>query len=265
MPELPAAPFRFEMGLRRGDLGFFTHTGDDAAVLIERAHWLKADPARYAAALDDAGPTKALLADAVALATSAIPTLQVRPDVVALGRAWALDFLLLAPDSTGAHTLRAGCVCFPSHWDLREKLGRPLAEIHAPVPTLNLSLARQIDTFLTALRPGAVWERWNWGLAATPERNNHPALRLPRITPETSLDHLWLRAEHQAFVRLPATGGVLFAIRIVIEPLPTFIEKPGAAARLADLLATMPDEIARYKGVGSARESLVLRLRAPAG
>ncbi len=256
--DLPASPFRFEMGLRRGAVGFFTNRGDDS-ILSERAHWLDAQPSRFAAALVGAEP---LLADASAFAAAANPGLACAPEAAALGRHWEPDFLVLATDASGAFTLRAGCVCFPSHWDLGEKLGRPLAAIHEPVPTLNATLARQIDTFLAALRPGAVWERWNWGLAATPERNNHPALGLPRITPDTALDQLWLRSEHQAFARLAATGAILFAIRIHLQPLADFTREPGAAAHLADLLATMPDDIARYKGIGPAREPLVQRLRA---
>lgn len=256
--DLPAAPFRFEMGLRRGDAGFFSNAAADAPLLAERRRWLDADPDRYAGAT--AG-SAALLAEAVAFASAANPVLQAAPDPAALGRAWAPDFLLLSPDAAGAFVLCAGCVCFPSHWDLREKLGRPLAEIHAPVPTLHASLGRQIDTFLAALRPGAIWQRSNWGLAATAERNNHPARQLPRIAADTPLEALWLRTEQQAFTRLPATGGILFGIRIHLQPLPELLREPSVAARLSELLASMPDEIARYKGIGTARESLAVRLR----
>jgi hypothetical protein len=255
--EFSASPFRFEMGLRRGNLSFFANSDSD--LLVERTRWLEADPTRYAAAEPGAEP---LLAEALSFATAANPGLEAASYATALGRHWEPDFLLLSPDDSGTLILRAGCLCFPSHWDLREKLGRPLAAIHEPVPTLNAALARQIDTFLAALKPGAIWERWNWGFAATPKRNNHPALKLPRITADTSLDLLWLRSEHQAFVRLPQTGAILFGIRIHLQPLAELMREPGTSARLADLLATMPDEIARYKGIGEARESLVERLQA---
>ncbi len=257
--DLPSGAFRFEMGLRRGEIAFFQNTAADAQLLAERGRWLDADPALYAAALPDSEP---LLREAAAFARAANPAIEAAPSPASLGRTWAPDFLLLAPDENGVFTLRAACVCFPSHWDLGEKMGRPLAEIHAPVPTLNATLGRQIDTFLAALKPGVVWERWNWGLAATPERNNHPALGLPRITADTPPDRLWLRVEHQAFARLAGTGGVLFAIRLLIEPLTDVIGEPGAAARLADLLASMPEEVAAYKGLGAGRAALIRRLRA---
>src|SRR3954469_19635516 len=37
-------------------------------------------------------------------------------------------------DVAGAVTLTAGCVSFPSRWSLADKLGRPMADVHDPVP-----------------------------------------------------------------------------------------------------------------------------------
>ena len=155
----------------------------------------------------------------------------------------------------------AGCVCFPSSWPPAEKLGRPMAEIHSPAPGLNSSLGNQIDTFLSRLRPGPAWLRSNWGLSASAELNQHPDRRLPRLTPELRLDQIWLRVERQALVLLPASGGVLFALRIENEPLDLLKEKaPEAALRLVQALKTMSEEIACYKGIASARDSLVEQL-----
>ena len=257
--ELPSGAFRFEMGLRRGDAAFFRNTPADDSLLAERVRWLDTESARYAVALPG---SEELLEEAASLARSLNPGLVgSASDPAALGKAWAPDFLLLSPKTTGPFLLRAGCVCFPSHWDLGEKIGCPMAEIHAPVPTLNESLGRQIDAFLTALRPGMAWERWNWGLAATPERNDHPARGLPRLAADATIDRVWLRAEHQAFLRLPQTGAVLFGIRLLIEPLGEIVREPRAAERLAQLLETMPEAVARYKGVGQARAALIAELR----
>lgn len=227
-------------------------------LLAEREHWLAVDPARYVRAVPG---SESLVEDAAEFARSLNPGMTgAVSDLLGLGRVWAPDFLLLAPDAAGVIVLQAGCVCFPTHWDLGEKIGCPLAAIHTPVPMLNDSLGRQIDGFLTALRPGVVWERWNWGLTATPERNNHPGVGRPRLTAEAAIEGTWLRVEHQAFVRLP-TGAVLFGIRLVIEPLRGIVRAPAAAARLAQLLETMPEAVAQYKGVGPARAALIAELR----
>lgn len=254
---LPSGAFRFELGVRRGDEAFFRHTPADASLLAERERWLVADPHLYARALPGSEP---MLAEAVAFARGQsveIPAITAEP--VALGKVWAPDFLLLSPREDGVFILRAGCVCFPTYWDLGEKLGQPMAAIHSPVPTLNAALGRQVDGFLAALRPGVVWERWNWGLAASPELNNHPARELPRLTAVTPLNEIWLRVEHQAFVRLP--GGVLFGIRVLIEPLREVARESAAAERLAQLLETMPAAVAEYKGLAAVRPNLLDALR----
>jgi hypothetical protein len=239
--------FEFQMGLRRGGDGFFCNRSPD--LLAERRRWLRDDPGRYSA-IEPAG--REALDELVAFARAMNPCLAA-DSLVALGEGWEPDFLVLRRDGDAEpFRLVAGCVCFPSHWDLREKMGAPVAAIHAPVPTLNATLGASIDTFLASLKPGAVWERWNWGLAATAELNNHPSRQLARLGAEATLDACWFRAEHQAFRLLPATGSVLFAIRIEIVALRELAADPAIAARLANALRTMPAEIARYKGLADA-------------
>jgi hypothetical protein len=70
--------------------------------------------------------------------------------------------LCLLQGGAAAYRLVAGVLCFPSHWRLADKLGRPLAEIHEPVPGFAEGLAATVDRFfgnLQAARP--VW-RVNW-------------------------------------------------------------------------------------------------------
>ena len=50
----------------------------------------------------------------------------------------------------------AGVVCFPSRWRLREKIGRPLAEVHGPVPLYADRLARPVDRFMRHLQPDRI-------------------------------------------------------------------------------------------------------------
>jgi hypothetical protein len=48
---------------------------------------------------------------------------------------------------------------------------------------------------------------------------------------------------------------------VVIEPLRDFMSGPRAAERLAHLLETMPEAVARYKGMADVRVSLLGELR----
>jgi hypothetical protein len=255
---LKEGAFEFQMGLRRGSEEFFRNHPEDREVLAERRRWLAAEPHRYAAQTPGAEP---LIEEAIGFARRINPSFAA-DSLLGLGKEWAPDFLLLRAAVGGEFQLVAGCVCFPSHWAIEDKIGRPLAAIHEPVPTLHAALGAKIDTFLANLRPDAVWERWNWGLAATAELNNHPSRTLPQLDAHTPIEACWFRAEHQVFRLLPETRGILFAIRIHLTPLTVIGADLTLAPRLAKALESMPPGIAAYKGLAAAREALAALLAA---
>ena len=176
--------------------------------------------------------------------------------LLALGTAWEPDFLLLKPDE-GHMRLVAACVCFPSSWDLAEKIGRPIEDIHGIVPGLNEAIGNQIHTFLAKLRPGPAFLRANWGLSRSPDLNQHPDLKLPRLDSQPTLEEIWLRIERQLLTGLPAAQGVLFGIRIEVHPLAEIKRDPLVRQRFIRALRTMPEQMAQYKGIAQAREKLL--------
>jgi dimethylamine monooxygenase subunit A len=256
----PAGDFGFHMRFRRGEIAaFYQNSADRADVIAERRKWLQQDRAKYAAALPEA---ELLLAEAVDVAKSVGVVAQIGKSAIDtitnLGAAWEPDVLLLqAPSATSQPVLRGGCVCFPSSWALEEKVGRPLDTIHAPVPTLNEQFANPAQQFLARIKPGISWERVNWGLSRSPELNQHPSRKLPRLDGTVALEEVWFRAEYQSLISLPKTGGVLFGIRLVIEPLMKLRSDEEFMAGLARAVRSMPESIAAYKGIAAARERLV--------
>jgi hypothetical protein len=266
----PDEDYGFHLRVKLGPpADFFAPTAERDRILAERRRWLEADPARHAFCLPEGAP---LLEECIALADAwnSLPAnctvhgtfADAGKRCEALGREWEADFLLLAPDAAGEMVLRAGCVCFPSSWALEEKIGQPVTVIHEPVPGLNASLGTTINTFLRKLRPGVAFLRWNWGLSRGVEWNMHPARNLPRLTPPLRADEVFVRLEYQALVALPASRGVLFGIRLAVFPLAEV--KADAAARkgLQRALATMPEAVARYKGLWAARMELLRLLEA---
>jgi hypothetical protein len=255
--------FRFELGLRQVSGDFFASSADHDAVLADRAALLDSHPARHAAMLDEGADlirlTRLFASEVSGVSPASKPS--ALEDCIDLGSHWEPDFLLLKPAADGLHRLVGGCICFPSSWDLHEKLGLPVEAIHAPVPTVNQTLGTQISAFLGRIKPGAVWERWNWGMAAVDALNHHPALAHPRLHAGSTISGTWLRLEHQAFRSLDARGGLLFAIRISVLSLIEIAKQKEAALRLAELLETMPADIATYKGLLTARIPLVQQLR----
>ncbi|HXG46575.1 MAG TPA: DUF3445 domain-containing protein, partial [Methylomirabilota bacterium] len=251
----PDEDYRFRLNLEREDVArFFAPTEHHEALLAERARWIQTTPDACVAALPEAAEVVMRFAELVSgtMCPSPIERTDTLSLCAELGRHLEPDFLVLKPDREGTFRLVAGCVCFPSSWSLPEKMGRPLGEIHGVVPGLNASLGRSIDGFLSRLKPGTGWRRANWGLSRSPELNQNPERRLPRLDAAVRENEVWLRIEHQILTALP-TGGILFGIRIESRPLVQVRREAGVAAALARALRTMPEEVARYKGLATAR------------
>lgn len=156
------------------------------------------------------------------------------------------DLCLLLPGDDGWR-LAAGCVCFPSYWRPRDRIGGPLDGVHAPVPGYPGALAGRVDGFLGRLRPGqGVWRR-NWLVHDVAD------LHLPswvddvdRPTPVT--DGRWLRSERQTLVRLPSLDAVVFTIRTQQVPVAVLASRPDVAGGLAAAMRGWSAEQRAYKG-----------------
>jgi len=161
----------------------------------------------------------------------------------AAGRLVQEDLCLVALRD-GAPHLDAASLCFPSYWRLAEKLGRPMAEVHAPVAHYADELATKVDAFLQHLSPSRpVWRR-NWSI------HDDPSYFLPDPTPPRAVtppDGLWLRSERQTLRRLESAEVVLFTIRTQQVPLGVLSERPDIAHRLADAIAAWSPELRTYK------------------
>jgi hypothetical protein len=241
--------YRFEFGIRPSEGNWFRWAEPAHPELEQRWLCLQEAPDRH---LPWSPPADAVLAELLTLfpetdrpkrnaATGAVGAAE-------MGGAWEPDFVLLRRRD-GEFRLVGACVCDPSWWDPTEKLGQTIETIHAPVPTLNAELGARIRTFLHRLPPGQTLVRENWGLAAVPERNLHPALNRPRLNSESNVSNTWLRVEHQAFRTLPGCDGVAFLIWLTVHPLVDVLQDPAIAAAFRRQMETMPPEIARYKGL----------------
>ena len=175
------------------------------------------------------------------------------------------DLVLMQRGETGWR-LAAGSLSFPSSWRLREKFGRSIDEVHAPVPgfgagTRNAELiARMFDN----LRPAIAVIRWNWSIYGDAELY-HPESAAPdtRQFGERT-ENVFMRAERQTLRKLPQSGAILFTIHIHVDPLAALEQQadaPTIAASLISQLEELSDEQVAYKGLTAERERLIDRLR----
>jgi hypothetical protein len=177
--------------------------------------------------------------------------------------------LCLIQFSVAGPVLTSAILCFPSRWRLAEKIGRPLAEVHAPVPFYSERLARPVDRFMRHLKPGHIAARLNWSVLDDPtlfqpagkwreEQNS-------AVTTQNAGDTLFLRVERQTLRRLPQTDAILFGIRVHVYRLGRAIADSATAARLTDAIRALPESTALYKSLPSIRAALLGWLDARAG
>jgi hypothetical protein len=184
------------------------------------------------------------------------------------GRLVQEDLCLIEASPNGPR-LTAAILCFPSRWRLREKLGRPLPEVHANVPFYADRLARPVDRFMAHVRPGHIAARLNWSMMDDPAlfqptgkwRTAHDAT----ITEHNAGERLYLRVERQTLRRLPASGAVLFGIRVHVYRLDHAVTTPESTASLAAAVRALPAETAHYKSLPMFQSALLAWLDHRAG
>lgn len=253
--------YRFEMRFEKGRLEeFYAPTASGPALLRQRRRWLSEEPEKCLVLSPEAEPLVQEMVETLALQVEVEGDTGLRGLCLEIGSTLEPDYLLLKRIGDRPK-LVCGCVCFPSSWDVREKIGLPMEQIHSVVPGLNSAIGTQIGTFLSRLKPGISWERSNWGLSRSPELNQHPAHSLPRLDERVGEEEVFFRVEHQSLAALPRSDGVLFGIRIHLWPLPVVKKAPAMRAGLLKALETMPPAMAAYKNVAAARGRLIELLR----
>jgi hypothetical protein len=149
----------------------------------------------------------------------------------------------------------AALLCFPSRWRLHEKLGKPLAAVHGPVPHYAERLAAPVDRFMAKVKPGHIASRLNWSVLDSPEMfqptGKWREQANPAITADNAGEHLYLRVERQTLRRLPQSGAILFGIRVHSYQLARAISRAADAARLAAAVRALPEPTAHYKSFRS--------------
>jgi hypothetical protein len=152
--------------------------------------------------------------------------------------------------------LVAASLCFPAHWVLAEKMNKPLAAIHAPVPDYRERLETPMDRFFTNMKIGPISSRMNWSLQLGDELfSPHRSTRKAAMG-DLANEDMCLRMENQTLRKLPETGLVLFTIRTHMVPMIRWQSTPGAIAALVDMLDQMSEAARNYKGAHLYRDAL---------
>lgn len=184
--------------------------------------------------------------------------------------------LVLMRRSEQGWRLVAASLCFPSSWSLAEKFGRPLDEIHLPVPAFGpgTRMATLIARIFDSLKVDQPVERLNWSLQEDASLH-HPRSKTERdarIEAKGSTflgarpaDAAFIRVERQTLRKMPVSGDILFTIRIHLDPMRVLERHPqrtALASSFADQLSALDSDQLAYKGLTADRDRLVAQLRA---
>ena len=250
-------PWKLAMGLNALDpADWLWRDAHFAAETAERQRLVAERPDEVLAMLPEAAPAAAELVAMVEAHLGLEPS-----GAASLGALAGLaqeDFCVMQRRPDGDYALTAALLCAPSHWRLAEKLGRPMREIHGPVPGFAARLAGAADRFLGSLtveRP--VW-RANWSVVETPVLfHPQPRVPLPDLTAENAGEKLWLRVERQTLRRLPRTRAIVFTIRTLLRRLDEIAVDPAVAGAMAARIGEMEPGMAGYKGMPELRGPLL--------
>ena len=186
------------------------------------------------------------------------------PALVTAGSMIQDDLVILSRRETGWHVV-AGFVAFPSAWSLREKIGHPMDVVHAHVPGFSGGTrnAAMIGRIFDNLQPDLPAMRMNWSIYPEgdlfwPPDRNAEANRRPFIAAKN-----FVRVERQVLRRLPATGDIVFSIRIYSDPigsLSTLASPSAVAGALIQRLENFTPEQLDYKGMTSKKSALIAYL-----
>jgi hypothetical protein len=141
-------------------------------------------------------------------------------------------------------------LCSPNRWRLAEKLGRPVSDIHDPVPGYRARLGGPVDAVLRGER--RVWRR-NWSMQSSPARFQPYAAGPSR---PAIPDEVWVRSEYETLVRLPRSGWWVFGIHTTVVPLGLVAGRPERAARILAAVSSLDPGMAAYKDMAGWREPL---------
>ena len=125
--------------------------------------------------------------------------------------------ILEKPRGSDEHILSAAILCFPAHWTLSEKIGKPMGRIHEPVADYDENIRRRVQRLFDGVKVDRPLWRFNRAYAGA-------SLFQPRLEKDYEPTDLeasrdFLRSERQCLIRLPKSQAVVFSIHTYVIDL----------------------------------------------
>ncbi|KZT52919.1 hypothetical protein CALCODRAFT_525264 [Calocera cornea HHB12733] len=197
-----------------------------------------------------------------------------------VGQLSADDIVVMVEGEDGRYYFQAGSVCIAGSWRPDEKFGMPLEEIHVSghVPQYASRLQLSMQRYFQRLPVDKLVVRHNYsfqlgGSLAWAERGlgdedatwrgldpkelGEGFKGFQKPAPAKGPEEVHFRSERQALRRLPRSGGALFCIKTILEPVTKLAQEPGIPGRMASAIRSWPDDVAQYKGKTSYKDAVL--------
>ncbi len=122
--------------------------------------------------------------------------------------------ILEKPNGSDEHILSAAILCFPAHWTLSEKIGKPMGRIHQPVDTYDENMRRRVQRLFDGVKVDR--PLWRFNRAFSGATLFQPRLEQDFVQTDRKEPRDFLRSERQCLVRLPKTNAVIFSIHTYV-------------------------------------------------
>lgn len=244
---------KYRLGMRPISLEHWFQGQPSADLRVHKYSLLKRNYRQVVQALPEARNAQALLAeqmqthgwyDETGCDTTDYPDL-----IAALSLQVSDDLCLM--QTGGEQRLIAASVCSPSYWNIKEKIGLALSDIHRPVTSLQQKIGSQIQRFIAQAPLMTPFERSNWFV-----HGNHQRMHLAPEGEIVGSPQQWiLRSERETLCRFH-DDYLLFTINVRFAPLRDIAHYPQALEDLIASLSRFDAEEIDYFGGGAKYQRL---------
>jgi hypothetical protein len=273
-PVSDGKPFRLSMGLRELDIRNWIEGGPDlTAQLLDRNKLLNQNRDQVVQILPDHQVAihyftqkildnlkkfhpKYQIDESYVTHRESNTTVDIKADIefVQLAKVIAEDLCLLE-FKNDTWQLVAAVVVFPSRWNLLEKIGKNLDQIHTPVPGYDQALQPYMTDTFNKIKPDRPVWRKNWSLHET-STLHEPFYK----SSSANVANYWWRTERQTLTKSEDGKYILFTIRNRSEPFSWIKSDPHSAGPFAKTLASLSPEMLSYKHLIEKRDQFIAYL-----
>ncbi|KAG2752192.1 hypothetical protein P692DRAFT_20311419 [Suillus brevipes Sb2] len=176
------------------------------------------------------------------------------------------DFLITQEDpDTGLYTLRAAVSTSAIGWNISQKIGKPLHEIHGPVPDYKEKMAFSMDRYFSKMPCNKPIQRGSWGLEIGEplylQTDESDWSHRQHQDPNLPLSHIYMRVDWQTLRRLPKSRAIVFNFKALFTPVTDFRNEPFIPKLLLKVLLEGKKAIMEYKGTWHIEHKVIPALR----